>query len=263
MDKKIFLHSIDDQFREIYKMVFEFTIKNNKKANKKMDEYIAFLNKCIKPYGGKIEKIQEEYYVSFPEPFKLAGGVYTTAFVLLKSNKVIHLAIDNVKIGWQLYNKYIKVYELKSFNINEFRYTYFLVTERYTTFSEFDKTLLKTFDKSDMPKIIKQIYDIVDQYNTVNLNIAQVFDAFKNTVLNYKYKNKEIKEQFEMFVDYVNLVSKEFECDLDFHNGNFVYDSKNKVWIITDPIYSGMLNGYKTPNHISRIILEGFYKGTN
>jgi len=258
--EKLFLHSIQNDFDYFYKDVILFTLKNPKKAVKKMEEFIKFLNTNFKPYGGKVELIGGELYLSFDEPFKLKGGIYTSAIVLLKSNKVLHIAVDNIKMGWQLFNKYITVHELRSFPINDIKFVYFLVTDKYTTVPEFDKKLQNRFLKSDLKIIINKIKEILEQYNTRTFNNQYVINEFKNTIKKHKFKDEVVKEQFELLIEYIELVTKDFVCQIDMHDGNVMYDKKRDIWLITDPIYSSMLEGYKVPNHIPKIILEGYYK---
>jgi len=258
--EKIFIHPIQRDMEYFYEDVVLRIMKNPKKAIGKMNEFIAFINKHIKKFNGKIEVLGNEAYISFNEPFKLKGGIYTSAIVLLKSNKVIHIAIDSIKVGWQLFNKYINVDELYSFPITDSKFIYLLVTDRYLTVPEFDKKLMNKFEKSEVRKIIKDLNELIEQFNTRTFNNPYFINEFKKIIFDYKFKDKVVQEQFEMLVEYIDLVTKDYVCQVDLHNGNVMYDEKRNIWLITDPIYSSMLEGYRVPNPIPKLILEGYYK---
>ena len=188
------------------------------------------INDELEKYEIKIEPLGEEKYTFYSKnKVKVSTGMTTISFIPKDENKkeIITLTTDAIKVLWGLINKYINIYEIKTFKYKG-KCIYLTIQEKLS----YDPC--KNFNIELVSKILidtnKKIYV---EYGTLSLEkeLDILIDEFtKNKV------NKIFIEQVKLikqFKDKYNI--KLGNNSIDLHSGNIMYSKDYPI--IIDPIY--------------------------
>ena len=162
-------------------------------------------------------------------------GVSTIAFIPKeKSDSILTLTLDSLKIKYMLANSLITIYDIQKIRFTDNKYLYMVDVERFLHINDDNENVSKE-DSDAVHKLINDIDSLLEEkYNDYgSMSLIKKLDI----ILNSDIKNLDlIKSQLSIVYDIVKDLPDDAMAYFDLHANNIMLNKKGKI-VVTDPIY--------------------------
>ena len=165
----------------------------------------------------------------------ISGGVSTVAFTPKeKSDSIITLTLDSLKIKYMLANPLITIYDIQKIKFTNNKYLYMVNVERFTHMEDSAKIVHKK-DRDIAYKLLRDIADLIDKsaddYGAISL-IKELDLIFNSNIKNLNL----IKPQLDIVYNIVKELPRDTTAFFDMYGTNIMFNKDGKL-VVTDPIY--------------------------
>ena len=162
-------------------------------------------------------------------------GASTIAFIPKeKSDSILTLTLDSLKIKYMLTNPLITIYDIQKIKFTDNKHLYMVDVERFSHINDDNENVSKE-DSDAVHKLINDIDSLLEEkYNNYgSMSLIKKLDS----ILNSDIKNLDlIKSQLSIVYDIVKDLPDNAMAYFDLHGNNIMFNKRGKI-VVTDPIY--------------------------